>query len=100
MKTQLQAVQRKLRYQNEATIRDAQTTLDTAAARYRDTKTTAAQAMFQAVLATYCECVEQTRNYSQDSAFDFQAANAEKSTKFFFRPIDASLNRVSIEEVR
>ncbi|KAJ0391005.1 hypothetical protein ATCC90586_010946 [Pythium insidiosum] len=100
MKTQLQAVQRKLRYQNEATIRDAQTALDTAAARYRDTRTTAAQAMFQAALATYRECVEQTRNYNQDSAFDFQAANAEKSTKFFFRPIDASLNRVSIEEVR
>ncbi|KAJ0388563.1 hypothetical protein ATCC90586_011832 [Pythium insidiosum] len=69
MKTQLQAVQRKLRHQNEAAIRDAQTALDTAAARYRDTKTTAAQAMFQAALATYRDCVEQTRNYNQDSAF-------------------------------
>ncbi|KAJ0389241.1 hypothetical protein P43SY_010832 [Pythium insidiosum] len=91
MKTQLQAVQRKLRHQNEAAIRDAQTALDTAAARYRDTKTTAAQAMFQAALATYRDCVEQTRNYNQDSAFDFQAANAEKSTNGHLDDVSRSL---------
>ena len=54
-------------------------------------------------LMTHCgiikETVKRTSQYNQDTAFDFQAANSEKLTKHFFRPLDTSLRRVSIEEV-
>ncbi|CAI5747278.1 unnamed protein product [Peronospora destructor] len=52
-----------------------------------------------AALREYKETVTRTSQYSQDTAFDFQAATAEKSTKHFFRPLDSSLRRVSIETV-
>ncbi|CEG44575.1 uncharacterized protein PHALS_00926 [Plasmopara halstedii] len=50
-------------------------------------------------MRNYKETVLRSSQYSQDNAFDFQAANSQRSTKYFFRPLDTSLRRVSIKEV-
>ncbi|KAF1331678.1 putative Pollike protein, partial [Globisporangium splendens] len=99
IKSQLQDVQKKLRMQDTAAIEEAQAALDQAAARYRDASTENNRSEFEEAMKMYKETVTRTSQYNQDSAFDFQAANSEKSTKHFFRPLDTSLRRVSIEEV-
>ncbi|TYZ69419.1 hypothetical protein PybrP1_004226, partial [[Pythium] brassicae (nom. inval.)] len=50
-----------------------------------------AHSVYEAAMREYKETVTRSSQYSQDAAFDFQAANAEKSTKHFFRPLDSSL---------
>ncbi|KAF1328765.1 putative Pollike protein, partial [Globisporangium splendens] len=99
IKSQLQDVQKKLRMQDTAVIEEAQAALDQAAARYRDASTENNRSEFEEAMKMYKETVTRTSQYNQDSAFDFQAANSEKSTKHFFRPLDTSLRRVSIEGV-
>ncbi|KAF1328542.1 putative Pollike protein, partial [Globisporangium splendens] len=99
IKSQLQDVQKKLRMQDTAAIEEAQAALDQAAARYRDASTENNRSELEEAMKMYKETVTRTSQYNQDSAFDFQAANSEKSTKHFFRPLDTSLRRVSIEEV-
>jgi exonuclease III len=99
IKTQLQDVQKKLRMQDTVAIEAAQAVLDQAAARYRDASTESNRSEFDEAMKMYKETVTRTSQYNQDTAFDFQAANSEKSTKHFFRPLDTSLRRVSIEEV-
>ncbi|KAF1321893.1 putative Pollike protein, partial [Globisporangium splendens] len=99
IKSQLQDVQKKLRMQDTAAIEEAQAALDQAAARYRDASTENNRSEFEEAMKMYKETVTRTSQYNQDSAFDFQATNSEKSTKHFFRPLDTSLRRVSIEEV-
>lgn len=100
MRGLLQALQRKLRAQYENALRAAKATLDAAAGRYREERNEAAQAAFQTALKAYHDCIDTSRAYNQDSAFDFHANNTEMSSKFFFRPLDTSLRRVSVEEVR
>lgn len=95
----LQALDRKLRGQQERAVRVAHRTLMTTEEQYRSTKDKASHIAFQTALQSYKDCVSTSRAYSQDSAFDFQASVSEKSSKFFFRPIDSSLRRVSIENV-
>ncbi|KAF1329068.1 putative Pollike protein, partial [Globisporangium splendens] len=99
IKSQLQDVQKKLRMQDTAAIKEAQAALDQAAARYRGAPTENNRSEFEEAMKMYKEAVTRTSQHNQDSAFDFQAANSEKSTKHFFRPLDTSLRRVSIEEV-
>ncbi|KAF1315557.1 putative Pollike protein, partial [Globisporangium splendens] len=99
IKSQLQDVQKKLRMQDTAAIEEAQAALDQAAARCRDASTENNRSEFEEAMKMYKETVTRTSQYNQDTAFDFQAANSEKSTKHFFRPLDTSLRRVSIEEV-
>ena len=100
MRRQLQALQRKLRSQHTSAINAAQATLDAAASRYRFERDAVSQDSFHAALDAYRDCVNWSRCYNQDSAFDFQINNAETSSRHFFRPLDPSLRRVSIEEVR
>ncbi|KAF1327938.1 putative Pollike protein, partial [Globisporangium splendens] len=99
IKTQLQDVQKKLRMQDTAAVEEARASLDQAAARYRESSTENNRSQFDDAMKIYKETVTRTSQYNQDNAFDFQAANSEKSTKHFFRPLDASLRKVSIEEV-
>ncbi|KAF1320234.1 putative Pollike protein, partial [Globisporangium splendens] len=99
IKTQLQDVQKKLRMQDTATVEEARASLDQAAARYRESSTENNRSQFDDAMKIYKETVTRTSQYNQDNAFDFQAANSEKSTKHFFRPLDTSLRKVSIEEV-
>ncbi|KAF1329066.1 putative Pollike protein, partial [Globisporangium splendens] len=99
IKTQLQDVQKKLRMQDTAAVEEARASLDQAAARHRESSTENNRSQFDDAMKMYKETVTRTSQYNQDSAFDFQAANSEKSTKHFFRPLDTSLRRVSIEEV-
>ncbi|KAF1327933.1 putative Pollike protein, partial [Globisporangium splendens] len=99
IKSQLQDVQKKLREQDSQAVEEARTQLDQAAARYRVASSDSNREHFDEAMRNYKETVTQTSQYNQDSAFDFQATNSEKSTKHFFRPLDTSLRRVSIEEV-
>ncbi|KAF1327039.1 putative Pollike protein, partial [Globisporangium splendens] len=99
IKSQLQDVQKKLRMQDTAAIEEAQAALDQAAARYRDASTENNRSEYEEAMKMYKETVTRTSQHNQDTAFDFQAANSEKSTKHFFRPLDTSLRRVSIEGV-
>ncbi|KAG2775097.1 hypothetical protein Pcac1_g14123 [Phytophthora cactorum] len=99
IKTQLQNVQKKLRQQDSQAVEEARISLDLAAARYRSSSDDSSRELFDEALRNYKETVTRTSQYNQDTAFDFQAANSEKSTKHFFRPLDTSLRRVSIEEV-
>ncbi|KAF1331476.1 putative Pollike protein, partial [Globisporangium splendens] len=91
--------QKKLRQQDTQAVEEARIALDQAAARYRVASSDSNQEHFDEAMRNYKETVTRTSQYNQDSAFDFQAANSEKSTKHFFRPLDTSLRRVSIEEV-
>ena len=100
IKVRLRALQRKLRLQQESEVADARTSLERTATRFREERSDATQVAFQTALAAYHDCVDRSRAYNQDTAFDFQARHAETSSKFFFRPLDGSLRRVSIEEVR
>ncbi|KAF1775471.1 Endonuclease/exonuclease/phosphatase [Phytophthora cactorum] len=75
IKTQLQDVQKKLRQQDS----------QAAAARYRSSSDDSSRELFDEALRNYKETVTRTSQYNQDTAFDFQAANSEKSTKHFFR---------------
>ena len=100
IKTQLQDVQKKLRQQDSQAVEEARISLDQAAARYRASSDNSSREIFDEAMHNYKETVTRTSQYNQDTAFDFQAANSEKSTKHFFRPLDTSLRRVSIEEVR
>lgn len=99
IKSQLQDVQRKLRMQDTVAIDAARVALDHAAAHYRDASTAKNRSEFDDAMKIYKETVTRTSQYNQDTAFDFQAVNSEKSTKHFFRPLDTSLRKVSIEEV-
>jgi exonuclease III len=99
IKTQLQDVQKKLRTQDTQAVEEARIQLDQAAARYRVASSDSNREHFDEAMRNYKETVTRTSQYNQDTAFDFQAANSEKSTKHFFRPLDTSLRRVSIEEV-
>ncbi|KAF1331469.1 putative Pollike protein, partial [Globisporangium splendens] len=99
IKTQLQDVQKKLRQQDTQAVEEARIALDHAAARYRVASSDSNREHFDEAMRNYKETVTRTSQYNQDSAFDFQVANSEKSTKHFFRPLDTSLRRVSIEEV-
>ncbi|KAF1327222.1 putative Pollike protein, partial [Globisporangium splendens] len=99
IKSQLQDVQKKLRMQDTAAVEEARASLDQAAARYRESSTENNRSQFDDAMKIYKETVTRTSQYNQDNAFDFQAANSEKSTKHFFRPLDTSLRKVSIEEV-
>ncbi|KAF1331450.1 putative Pollike protein, partial [Globisporangium splendens] len=99
IKTQLQDVQKKLRMQDTAAVEEARASLDQAAPRYRESSTENNHSQFDDAMKIYKETVTRTSQYNQDNAFDFQAANSEKSTKHFFRPLDTSLRKVSIEEV-
>ncbi|KAF1328370.1 putative Pollike protein, partial [Globisporangium splendens] len=99
IKTQLQDVQKKLCMQDTTAVEEARASLDQAAARYRESSTENNRSQFDDAMKIYKETVTRTSQYNQDNAFDFQAANSEKSTKHFFRPLDASLRKVSIEEV-
>ncbi|KAF1327226.1 putative Pollike protein, partial [Globisporangium splendens] len=99
IKSQLQDVQKKLRMQDTAAVEEARASLDQAAARYRESSTENNRSQFDDAMKIYKETVTRTSQYNQDNAFDFQAANSEKSTKHFFRPLDTCLRKVSIEEV-
>jgi exonuclease III len=99
IKTQLQDVQKKLRMQDTQAVEEARIQLDQAAARYLVASSDSNREHFDEAMRNYKETVTRTSQYNQDTAFDFQAANSEKSTKHFFRPLDTSLRRVSIEEV-
>ncbi|KAF1336049.1 putative Pollike protein, partial [Globisporangium splendens] len=100
IRRQLQALQRKLRSQNEAAVEAARRTLDEAANRYREDRHSVSQTGFHAALEAYRDCVNRSSCYNRDAAFDFQAQHAEASSKYFFRPLDTSLRRVSIEGVQ
>ena len=78
---------------------EARVQLDLAAERYRSVSNGSSREHFDDALRNYRETVIRTSQYNHDTAFDFQAANSEKSTKHFFRALDTSLRRVSIEEV-
>lgn len=99
IKSQLQDMQKKLRMQDTVAVEAARVTLDQAAARYRNASTDNNRSEFDEAMRNYKETVTRTSQYNQDTAFDFHAANSEKSTRHFFRPLDTSLRRVSIEEV-
>ena len=99
MKTQLQAVQKKLRQQDSQAVHEAHIQLDQASARYRNFSDNPNREHFDEAMRNYKEVVLRTSQYNQDTAFDFQVTNSEKSTKHFFRPLDTSLRRVLIEEV-
>ncbi|KAI9911177.1 hypothetical protein PsorP6_009163 [Peronosclerospora sorghi] len=99
IKAQLQYIQKKLRQQDTQAVEDARVLLDQAAARYRVSSNDDDREIFDDVMRNYKETMLRSSQYSQDAAFDFQVANAEKSTKHFFRPLDTSLRRVSIQTV-
>ena len=99
IKAQLQSVQKKLRLQDSQAVEAARLHLDQAAARYRESSCSVHRGYFDEAMRYYKSTVTQTSQYNQDTAFDFHVANSEKSTKHFFRPLDTSLRRVSIEEV-
>ncbi|KAF1318193.1 putative Pollike protein, partial [Globisporangium splendens] len=99
IKSQLQDVQKKLRMQDTQAVEEARIQLDQAAAQYRVASNDSNREHFDEAMRNYKETVTRTSQYNQDTAFDFRAANSEKSTKHFFRPLDTSLRRVSIEEV-
>ena len=99
IKSQLQAVQKKIRLQDAQDIEEDRLRLDRAAARYRKSSCTVNREDFDAAMLYCKENVTLTSQYNQDAAFDFQEANSDKSTKYFFHPLDTSLRRVSIEEV-
>ena len=99
IKTQIQDVQKKLRRQDAQAVEDARAALDQAAARHRVSSNEDDREHFDEAMRNYKETVTRTSQVNQDTAFDFQAANAERSTKHFFRPLDTSLRRISIEEV-
>ncbi|KAF1326586.1 putative Pollike protein, partial [Globisporangium splendens] len=99
IKAQLQDLQKKLRAQDTQAVEDARVALDQAAARYRVSADDANRELYEEAMRDYKETVTRSSQYHQDTAFDFQAANSEKSTKHFFRPLDTTLRRVSIEGV-
>uniref|UniRef100_A0AAV1V4S1 Reverse transcriptase domain-containing protein n=1 Tax=Peronospora matthiolae TaxID=2874970 RepID=A0AAV1V4S1_9STRA len=98
IKSQLQAVQKKLRLQDTQAIAAARIRLNRAAARFRGSSCAQGRDLFDAAMLYYKKTATRTSQYNQDDALDFQAANFERSTKYFFRPLDTSLRRVSIEE--
>ncbi|CEG35460.1 uncharacterized protein PHALS_11340 [Plasmopara halstedii] len=67
---------------------------------YRSNGSDLAKTVFQTALISYQESVNSARLYNQDTAFDLQVQHAEKSSRYFFRPLDGSLHRVSIEKVK
>ncbi|CEG50316.1 uncharacterized protein PHALS_08035 [Plasmopara halstedii] len=99
IKAQLQGVQKMLRRQDLQNVEAARVVLDQAAERYRVSSNRDNSELFDEAMRNYKETVLRSSQYSQGNAFDFQATNSESSSKHFFRPLDASLRRVSIEEV-
>lgn len=99
IRRQLQAIQRKLRLQQNAQVEVARLALDRAAAGYRTRRDPNSHEVFQSALAEFKECLRRTSRYNQDASFDYQVKHAERSSKFFFRPKDPALHRVSIESV-
>lgn len=99
IKMQLQKLQKKLRAQDSQAVENARVVLDRTAACHRAAAHDANCKMYEEAMKNYKEIVTRSSQYHQDTAFDFQAANSEKSTKHFFRPLDTSLRRISIEEV-
>lgn len=99
IRRQLQDVQKKLRQQETRAVTAARASLDRAAARYRVSSTADDCELFATAMHTYTEAMLTSSQYCQDSAFDFHAANSERSTRHFFRPLNPCLRRISIEEV-
>uniref|UniRef100_A0AAV1VNP9 Reverse transcriptase domain-containing protein n=1 Tax=Peronospora matthiolae TaxID=2874970 RepID=A0AAV1VNP9_9STRA len=99
IKRQLQDVQARLRQQNSQAVLEARSQLDRAASVYRVSAAVSDREIFNEALRNYKDIVTWESRHSQDKSFDFQVANSEKSTRHFFRPVDTTLRRVSIEEV-
>ncbi|KAI9914027.1 hypothetical protein PsorP6_005222 [Peronosclerospora sorghi] len=74
--------------------------MDTAATRYKHQRDSNSKQVFEQALREHQDCLKRTSKYNQDKAFDFQEQYMEKSNRFFFRPLDSSVYRVSIEEVQ
>ncbi|CEG48967.1 uncharacterized protein PHALS_06757 [Plasmopara halstedii] len=99
MKRLLRQLQATLRA-STALVNTARQALDTTAIRYKLYQDRESQHVFEQALREYHDCVARTSMYNQDTAFDFQAQHMEKSNRFFFRPVDPSVHRVSIGEVQ
>lgn len=100
IRRKLQQVQAMLRRQDTQDVEKARSLLDKAASRFRLERDHASRDLFSTALDNYRACVSRASCYNQDSRFDHHAQRAERSTKFFFRPLDTSVRRVSIEQVR
>ncbi|DBA00694.1 TPA: hypothetical protein N0F65_003623 [Lagenidium giganteum] len=92
VKRKRQHIQRQLREQDNNEV-------DTALVR-KNRADDDARNTFQHALKTYRSCVERTSGYNQDFKFEFHAQRMERSPRPFFRPLDTSLRRVTIEEVQ
>ena len=81
---ELQALQKKLRAQDCHAVEAARVALDQAAGSYREQLTDDTRDVNEAALREYNATVTRSGQYTQDTAFKFKAAYAEKSTKHFF----------------
>ncbi|KAI9905422.1 hypothetical protein PsorP6_013825 [Peronosclerospora sorghi] len=93
-------LQESLRSSNAALVDAARQILDTAATRYKHQRDLNSEQVLEKALREHHDCLTRTSKYNQDKEFDFQAQYMEKSNRFFFRPLDSSAYRVSIEEVQ
>ncbi|DAZ98318.1 TPA: hypothetical protein N0F65_008904, partial [Lagenidium giganteum] len=96
-KRKIQHIQRQLREQDNSEVDTARAALDAAASLVRQNRD---DDDAQHALETYRSCIERASCYNQDSKFDFHAQQMERSTRHFFRPLNTTLRRVTIEEVQ
>ena len=99
MKHLLQQIQKKIRRQEEDELVNAQSELEHAASAYRMSNQDSEKKIYMEALHSYHERVKSSSKYNQDSVFDHHMKNMEKSSRYFFRPLDSTCHRVPLEEV-
>ncbi|KAI9911139.1 hypothetical protein PsorP6_009233 [Peronosclerospora sorghi] len=87
---QLQDLHKKLRAKDTQLAEDTRDALDYAAARHRVVAYDANRNIYEEAMRDYKETVTLLSQYRQDTAFDFQSDNSEKSTTHFLRPLLAT----------
>ena len=99
IKRLLQALQVKIKSQERQAITQVHNHLEKAASHYKTHNSQQKKNLYEAALREYNECIVHSSKYNQDSSFDFHMRNSEKSSRHFFRALDTSYRKVSIEEV-
>jgi len=100
MRHWLQQYAKTFKFQQRHELARAQAALDRLAEQVRSSSSPSAQFAFEAARSDYKDCQTRFSHYHQDQSFDVHATQSERSSSFFFRPLDHSLHRVPITEVQ
>ena len=104
MKSMLQRVCQRIQSEKRQALKDAQDRVDELSRQLCESSdgTTAADVVrtdLDIAREHLRQVIEANSMYNQDTAFDVQAQQTERSTSFFFRPPQAHLRRTPIESV-